>query len=47
MTAPSQRLRVVVAGGGVAGIELALALHDLAADLVDLTMISPEYAAQR
>jgi sulfide:quinone oxidoreductase len=33
--------RVVVAGGGVAGIEALLALHALAADRVELTLVSP------
>src|SRR6266542_4083691 len=33
--------RVVIAGGGVAGIEALLALHALAADRVDLTLVSP------
>ena len=33
--------RVVVAGGGVAGLEALLALHALAGDKVDLTLVSP------
>jgi sulfide:quinone oxidoreductase len=33
--------RVVVAGGGVAGLEALLALHALAGDRVELTLISP------
>jgi sulfide:quinone oxidoreductase len=33
--------RVVIAGGGVAGIEALLALHALAADRVDLTLAAP------
>jgi sulfide:quinone oxidoreductase len=33
--------RVVVAGGGVAGIEALLALHALAADRVELTLVAP------
>jgi sulfide:quinone oxidoreductase len=33
--------RVVVAGGGVAGIEALLALHALAGDRVELTLVSP------
>jgi sulfide:quinone oxidoreductase len=33
--------RVVIAGGGVAGVEALLALHALAADRVDLTLVSP------
>jgi len=35
-------MRVVVAGGGVAGIEALLALHDLAGDRIALTVIEPE-----
>jgi sulfide:quinone oxidoreductase len=42
MTAGSQRLRIAIAGGGVAGIELALALHDLARDRVELTLVTPD-----
>ena len=34
--------RVVVAGGGVAGLEAALALHHLAPDLADVTLVAPE-----
>jgi sulfide:quinone oxidoreductase len=33
---------VLVAGGGVAGLEALLALHDLAGDRVELTLLSPE-----
>jgi sulfide:quinone oxidoreductase len=33
--------RVVIAGGGVAGIEALLALHALAADRVELTLVAP------
>lgn len=33
---------VLIAGGGVAGLEAALALRDLAGDRVEITMISPE-----
>lgn len=33
---------VVIAGGGVAAVELALALHDLAGDRVRLTIVAPE-----
>jgi sulfide:quinone oxidoreductase len=39
--ASGQKLRVIVAGGGVAGLETALALADLAPDLIDLTVIAP------
>ena len=33
--------RVVIAGGGVAGVEALLALHALASDRIDLTLVSP------
>jgi sulfide:quinone oxidoreductase len=36
------RLRVLVAGGGVAGLETLLALRALAGDLVDLELLAPE-----
>jgi sulfide:quinone oxidoreductase len=32
---------VIVAGGGVAALETVLALHDLAADLTDVTVVAP------
>ena len=35
-------VRVLVAGGGVAGLEGLLALRDLAGDRVELTLLSPE-----
>jgi sulfide:quinone oxidoreductase len=35
-------LRVLVAGGGVAGLEALLALRDMAADRVELTLLSPD-----
>jgi sulfide:quinone oxidoreductase len=35
-------LRVLIAGGGVAGLEAVLALRDLAGDRVRLTLVSPE-----
>jgi sulfide:quinone oxidoreductase len=38
----ADRKQVLIAGGGVAGLEAALALRDLAGDMVDVTMISPE-----
>jgi sulfide:quinone oxidoreductase len=41
MTAPSP-VRVLIAGGGVAGLEALLALRDLAGDRVDLTLLSPQ-----
>jgi sulfide:quinone oxidoreductase len=37
-----RRARVVIAGGGVAAMEALLALHDLAAHRVQITLISPE-----
>jgi sulfide:quinone oxidoreductase len=33
---------VVIAGGGVAGLETLLALHSLAGDRVDITLVEPE-----
>jgi sulfide:quinone oxidoreductase len=38
----SHRLRVVVAGGGVAALEAILALHTLAEDHVTLELVGPE-----
>jgi sulfide:quinone oxidoreductase len=35
-------LQVLVAGGGVAGLETCLALRDLAGDLVECTVLTPE-----
>ena len=40
--AESSPLRVLIAGGGVAGLEALLALRDLAGDRVQLTLLSPE-----
>ena len=40
-TPHSGRLRVIVAGGGVASLETALALADLAPDHTDVTVIAP------
>jgi sulfide:quinone oxidoreductase len=34
--------RVVIVGGGVAGLEALLALHDMAVDRVELTLVAPE-----
>jgi NADH dehydrogenase FAD-containing subunit len=34
-------LEVVIAGGGVAALETALALHELAGDRVKLTLLAP------
>ena len=39
---PRSPLRVLVAGGGVAGLEALLALRDLAGDRVALTLLAPE-----
>lgn len=36
-----EKLRVIIAGGGVAALETALALADLSPDLTDVTMIAP------
>ncbi len=36
-------LRVLIAGGGVAGIEAMLALRELAGDLVDVELLSPDH----
>ena len=36
------RARVLIAGGGVAGLETLLALHALASDLLDITILAPE-----
>jgi pyridine nucleotide-disulfide oxidoreductase len=38
----TEPLRVLVAGGGVAGVEALLALRDLAGDRVELTLLTPE-----
>ena len=37
----STPFRVVIAGGGVAGLEALLALHAMAGDRVELTLVSP------
>ena len=39
---PPLALEVVVAGGGVAALELVLALNDLAADRVAITVVAPD-----
>jgi sulfide:quinone oxidoreductase len=36
-----RRLRIVIAGGGVAGLETAIALRTLAPELVDITLVAP------
>jgi sulfide:quinone oxidoreductase len=38
----ASRPRVVIAGGGVAGLETLLALHSLAGDRVEITLVEPE-----
>lgn len=38
----ADRFRVLIAGGGVAGLEAVLALRDLAGERVKLTLLSPE-----
>ena len=42
MAARTPPLEVVVAGGGVAALELVLALNDLAADRVAITIVAPD-----
>jgi sulfide:quinone oxidoreductase len=39
---PKPPFRVLVAGGGVAGLEALHGLHALADDRVELTLIAPE-----
>ena len=34
--------RVVIVGGGVAGLEALMALHDLAGDRAELTLVAPD-----
>ena len=41
-SSPITPLRVVIVGGGIAGIEAVLALHDLADARLDVTLIAPE-----
>jgi sulfide:quinone oxidoreductase len=38
----SERKRVLIAGGGVAALEAALTLHELAPELVDVELVAPE-----
>lgn len=40
-TTSSKKLRVIVAGGGVAALETVMALHDLAPELTDVSVIAP------
>jgi sulfide:quinone oxidoreductase len=42
MAEPPPRKRVLVAGGGFAGLEATLALHHLAGDLVDVALLAPD-----
>jgi len=42
MEAGSSRPRVLIAGGGIAGLEAALALADLAGGLADYSLVAPE-----
>jgi aspartate oxidase len=37
----SERFRVLIVGGGVAALETALALHALAPELTDVSVIAP------
>lgn len=39
---PSSPFRIVIAGGGVAGLEAVLALRDLLGDRVEITVVTPE-----
>jgi sulfide:quinone oxidoreductase len=39
---PRRRRRVLIAGGGVAGLETLLALRALAADRLEVTLLAPE-----
>ena len=39
---PAAPMQVLVAGGGVAGLEACLALRDLAGELVECTLLTPE-----
>jgi sulfide:quinone oxidoreductase len=40
-TSPSEKLRVIIAGGGVAALETVLALGDLAPDRTEVTVLAP------
>jgi sulfide:quinone oxidoreductase len=42
MRTPTRNFRVVIVGGGVAGLESALALSHLAPELTDVTLIAPD-----
>src|SRR5215211_2280255 len=43
---PSSRRKVLIAGGGVGAVEAALALDELAAGWVDLTIVTPDEALE-
>lgn len=38
----ADRRQVLIAGGGIAGLEAALALHDLAGERVEVTLVAPD-----
>ncbi len=40
-TSHTEKLRVIIVGGGIAALEAALALRELAADRTDVTVIAP------
>src|SRR5688572_3004853 len=42
VTSRASRPRVLIAGGGVAGLETLLALHALAADRLEVAILAPE-----
>ena len=42
MSTSSTQTHVVIAGGGVAAVELALALHDLASNRISMTIVAPQ-----
>ena len=39
---PKSRVLVVIAGGGVAGLETLMALHGLTGDRAELTLVAPQ-----
>ena len=40
--APPKAARTLIVGGGIAGLETLLALHDLADDRAELTLVAPD-----
>src|SRR5450631_3608175 len=42
-TPAAEAFKVVIAGGGVAALEASLALHELAGDRVDVTLLSASH----